>query len=76
MTDRNHLDRRIITERRGVSRAQRTNESNADCMVVAILPPEERAAQVERVYNNVPIEQREEIGLTYAHVRAVIEALR
>lgn len=52
------------------------NRRTTDSMIVAILEPEEQAAQVERLYNAVPIEHREEIGLTYAHVRAVLESLR
>lgn len=74
MKPRTHLDRRIITERRRDSRAQRTNE--ADCILLEIVPPENRAAQVERIYDRVPYAKRTCTGLNYEHVRLVLEALR
>lgn len=79
MKPRTHLDRRIITERRRnsgttSSRAQRTNQ--ADVILLEIVPPEDRAAQVERIYDRVPYAKRQCMGLTYEHVRAVLDALR
>lgn len=74
MKPRTHLDRRIITERRRDSRAQRTDQT--DVILLEIVPPEDRAAQVERIYDRVPYAKRQCMGLTYEHVRAVLDALR
>lgn len=70
-----NLDRRTIKDRRIVTRAKAASEM-ADSIVLVIVPPEGRAAQVERIYECVPQDKRAEIGLTYAHVRAVLDALR
>lgn len=70
----NH-DRRAIKDRRIVSRAKAAAEL-ADAITLVIVPPEERAAQVERIYECVPFDKRQEIGLNYEHVRVVLDALR
>lgn len=70
-----NLDRRQIRDRRVTSRARAASEMAA-AITLVIIPPEDRAAQVERIYECVPKDKRAEIGLTYAQVRAVLDALR
>jgi hypothetical protein len=55
-------DRRTIKDRR---RAERKAAGD----------PDRRAAQVERIYHAVPVEQRQAAGLNYEHVRLVLNAL-
>lgn len=70
-----NTDRRTIKDRRVTSRAKAASEL-ADAITLVIVPPEDRAAQVERIYECVPFDTRVNTGLTYAHVRAVLDALR
>lgn len=70
-----NLDRRTIKDRRIVTRAKAASEMT-DAITLVIVPPEQRAAQVERIYECVPYSKRQAIGLNYEHVRAVLDALR
>lgn len=70
-----NLDRRQIKDRRIVTRARAASEL-ADAITLVIVPPEDRAAQVERIYQCVPFEKRQCTGLNYEHVRIVLDALR
>lgn len=70
-----NLDRRTIRDRRVTSRAKAASEL-ADAITLAIVPPEQRSAQIERIYECVPFDVRVNTGLTYAHIRAVLDALR
>lgn len=70
-----NLDRRQIKDRRIVTRAKAASEL-ADAITLVIVPPEDRAAQVERIYECIPYAKRQCMGLTYEHVRAVLDALR
>lgn len=68
-------DRRTIKDRRIVTRARAAAEM-IDAITLVIVPPEDRAAQVERIYECVPYDKRQAIGLNYEHVRSVLDALR
>lgn len=70
-----NADRRQIKDRRIVTRSKAASEL-ADAITLVIVPPEDRAAQVQRIYECVPFNKRQAIGLNYEHVRAVLDALR
>lgn len=74
MTPKPGKDRRIVTGRRSSDGcAQRTDKAT---VIVQIVGPEERAAQVERIYERIPYAKRQCLGINYEMVRAVLDALR